>query len=118
MADDSYPESKEELMSAIDREWKALLQVISLLSPAQMTRPDSGGWSPKDNLSHLSTWMTFMRRAYLGGEPSYLAMGMDAEKYKTLDEDGINAVIFERNRNRTTDDVIAELKKSYNETVK
>ncbi len=53
MADNSYPQSKAELMTAIHREWTALMGVIDQLTPEQMTTPDAGGWSPKDNLAHV-----------------------------------------------------------------
>ena len=125
MADNSYPQSavdfpqsKEELMSEIKREWDALMQVVNCLTPDQMTTPDSGGWSPRDNLAHLSAWMNIMLKSYLGGMPAHQAMGIDEQKLKELDEDGENAVIFERNRGRSTEEVLSELKDTYNETVK
>jgi hypothetical protein len=117
MTENTHPQSKEELMQDIEREWNLLLGVIARLSPEQMTAPDPGGWSPKDNLAHLSAWMNFMRRADLGNEAPHSAMGIEEQKFKELDEDGINAVIFERNRNRSTEDVVNEIKKTYNETI-
>ncbi len=117
MSDNPTPQSKEELMAQIEREWNLLLGVIAKLSPDQMTKPDPGGWSPKDNLAHLSAWMNFLQRAYLGGEPSHAVMGIEERKFKELDEDGINAVIFERNRNRSVDDILNEIKKTYHETL-
>ena len=52
-----------------------------------MTTPDSGGWSPKDNLAHLSAWMQYMRGCYLEKKPAYEAMGIERAKYEKLDED-------------------------------
>ena len=60
MTDNSLPTSKAELMSEIEREWSALMDVIEQLSPEQMLTPDEGGWSPKDNLAHLTTWMNIL----------------------------------------------------------
>ena len=118
MADRIFPENLDELLTDIEREWNALMQVVNRLTPDQMTAPDSGGWSPKDNLAHLSTWMNYMCRADLGGEPSHIVIGIDEQKLKELDEDGENAVIFERNRKRTTDDVLNELRVTYSATIK
>jgi hypothetical protein len=105
-------------MAEIDREWTALMQVIGRLTPQQMVAPDPGGWSPKDNLIHLATWMNFMLKSYLGGQPAHAAMGIDTKTFNGLEEDDINAIIFERNRDRSADDVLSELKNAYTETVK
>ena len=117
MTDHSHPQSKEELMSEIEREWNLLLEAVAKLSPKQMTTPDSGGWSPKDNLAHLSAWMNVMRRAYLGGEPPHAVLGIDEQKFKGLDEDGENAIIFELNRRRPTDDILNELRIAHSEAI-
>jgi len=118
MIDHSHPQSKEELMYEIEHEWNLLLEVVVKLSPEQMTTPDSGGWSPKDNLAHLSAWMNVMRRAYLGGEPPHAVLGIDEQKFKGLDEDGENAVLFELNRRRPTDDILNELRIVHSEAIK
>jgi hypothetical protein len=111
------PGDKTELLAGIAREWTALLNVIEKLDAAQMTSPDAGGWSPKDNLAHLSAWMRFMLDHHLGGKPAHEAMGIDAVTFERLDEDGVNAVIFERNRTRPDQDVLDELKRTYAEVV-
>jgi hypothetical protein len=51
------PGSKSELISAIEREWKSLMDVVAKLAEVRMTTPDAGGWSPKDNLAHLAEWL-------------------------------------------------------------
>lgn len=113
MAEDTYPKSKEELMSLIDREWTALLHAVDGLTPEAMTTPDSGSWSPKDNLAHLSEWMKVMLGYHLDGRPSHEVLGVEREVVKDWDFDVINAVLFERNRNRSTDEVLNELKSTY-----
>jgi hypothetical protein len=47
---------KTELLSEIERERKALDDVLAGLSPRQMTKDGvtRGGWSVKDILAHLS----------------------------------------------------------------
>ncbi len=111
------PKTKDELLAEIEREWTLLIQVAGQLSFEQMARPDSGGWSPKDNLAHVAAWMHFLRECYLGTKTGPEAMGIDAAEYGRLDEDGQNAVLFERNRDRSLEDVIEELNRTYGAVV-
>lgn len=113
----SIPPSTAELMKNIDEEWKALMKVVDRLTPEQMTTPDPGGWSPKDNLAHLAAWLHMMIDSYIHKMPDYQVMGIEAEQYKKLDMNGINAVLFERNRNRSAADVLNELKSTYAEAL-
>jgi hypothetical protein len=114
---DTKPKSTDQLLALIEQEWNELMQVVGGLTPEQMTTADSGGWSPKDNLAHLAAWMRFMEDSYLHKMPGYQAMDIDAEKWKQLDEDGINAVLFERNRNRSTEDVLNGIRSTYADVV-
>ena len=113
----SIPENTTELLALVDREWRALMQVVDQLTPEQMTTPDAGGWSPKDNLAHLAAWMRVLKDAYLVRMPEHQALGIEAERFKQLDTNGINAVLFERNRNRTTAEVLSGLKSTYADVV-
>lgn len=117
MSHASYPESSAALMALIDQEWNALMRVADRLTPKQMTTADSGGWSPKDNLAHLAAWMHVLKDAYLGGLPEHQAMDIDVERYKQLDTDGMNAVLFERSRNQSTPKVLNGLKSIYGDVV-
>ena len=114
---DNFPRNTSELLSEIDREWLELMKVVKKLTPAQMTTPDSGGWSPKDNLAHLAAWMHFMHESSLNKRPGHEVLEIDAATYAGLDEDGENAMIFERNRSRTTADVLSDLERSYAQVV-
>lgn len=110
---DKLPANMAELLSEIEREWKELWRTVGRLSPEQMTAPDPGGWSPKDNLAHLGEWMHYMQACYLYGRPAHEAMNIEAATYAGLDEDGVNAVVFERNRERPVSDVLDGLKRTY-----
>ncbi len=110
---ETFPQNTAELLSTIEQEWNELMRVVDRLTPQQMTTPDAGGWSPKDNLAHLAAWMRYMKDAYLYKMPAHEAMGIEAEKLRGLDENGINAVLFERNRNRSATDVVDGLKSTY-----
>ncbi len=118
MAEEEWvPGSKAELMASIEREWKALMDMIAKLDFTQMTTPDAGGWSPKDNLAHLSEWMKALMGYHLDRRLSHEVLGVSEEVTKGWNMEIINPVLFERNRNRPLQDVLAELKSVYAELV-
>lgn len=113
------PGSKSELMSAIEREWKSLLEVVGKLERAdKLSTPDEGGWSPKDNLAHLAEWLNILMGYHMDKRPPHEVMGVDAEVVEGWDMEKINPVLFERNRNRSTADVLDELRRVYAELVR
>ena len=113
MTEEWMPKDKPELMSAIEREWKLLMNVAEKLTDKQMTTPDEGGWSPKDNLAHLSEWMKVLMGVHLDRRPSHEVLGVSEDVTKGWDMEIINPVLFERNRNRSRQDVLDELKQVY-----
>jgi hypothetical protein len=113
MAEQWIPKNKAELMSAIEKEWKLLIQVAEKITDKQMTTPDEGGWSPKDNLAHLSEWMNALMGYHLDRHPRHEALRLPEDVTKDWDFDIINPALFERNRNRSRQDVIDELKAVY-----
>lgn len=118
MSDEEWvPGSKAELMASIEREWKSLMEVVAKLDFTQMTTPDAGGWSPKDNLAHLAEWMKVLMGYHLDHRPSHEVLGVSEEVTKGWNMEVINPVLFERNRNRSVQDVLAELKSVYAELV-
>ena len=114
MADEEWiPGSKAELISAIRREWKQLMDVVQKLDEQKMTTPDEGGWSPKDNLAHLSEWMNSLMGYHIDKRPSHEVMRMTEEQTRDWDMEVINPVLFERNKDRSIEDVLEELKQTY-----
>ena len=107
------PRTKAELMARIQRDWAALEETIANLTEEQMSVPDAGGWSIKDNLAHLAAWERYMLDAYLHGRPAHEAMGMDEVTYAAADEDGVNDIIYQRNRDRPVADVLADWRRSH-----
>ena len=107
------PGNKRELMSAIKREWKLLMDVAEKLTDEQMTKPDAGGWSPKDNLAHLAEWMNVLMGYHIDHRPSHEVLGVSEDVTKGWDMEIINPVLFERNRNRSRQDVLNELNQAY-----
>ena len=113
MTEEWMPKDKPELMSAIEREWKLLMNVAEKLTDTQMTTPDEGGWSPKDNLAHISEWMKALMGVHLDRRPSHEVLGVSEDVTKGWDMEIINPVLFERNRDRSRQDVLDELKQVY-----
>ena len=107
------PGSKKELMSAIEREWKLLMDVVAKLDETKMTAPDAGGWSPKDNLAHLAEWMNVLMGYHLDHRPAHEVLGVSHDVVRGWDMEVINPVLFERSRNRSTQDVLEQLKSTY-----
>jgi hypothetical protein len=98
--------SKAELISAIKREWKLLMDVVAKLDEQRMTTPDEGGWSPKDNLAHLSEWMNSMMGYHIDRRPPHEVMRLTEEQTRDWDMEVINPVLFERNKDRSIKDVL------------
>jgi hypothetical protein len=113
MTDQWIPKNKPELLSAIEWEWKLLMNVAEKLTDDQMTTPDAGGWSPKDNLAHLTEWMKVLMGYHMDHRPSHDVLGVSEDVTKGWDMETINPILFERNRNRSRQDVLGELKQVY-----
>jgi hypothetical protein len=106
MTEDWMPKDKAELMTAIEREWELLIEVAEKLTDTQMTTPDEGGWSPKDNLAHLSEWMRVLMGYHIDHRPSHEVLRLSEEQTRDWDFEVINPILFERNQNRSRKDVL------------
>ena len=113
MTDNTLPKSKAELISLIEREWSALMDVVGQLSSVQMLTPDEGGWSPKDNLAHLTEWMNILVDYYLDHRPAHEVIGVDPKVTANWDFELMNDVMFKRDRHLPVDQVLTELKSTY-----
>lgn len=113
MTEQWMPGDKRELMSAIRREWKLLMDVADKLTDDRMTKPDAGGWSPKDNLAHLSEWMNVLMGIHMDHRPAHEVLGVSEDVTRDWDMEVINPVLLERNHNRSRQDVMNELKQTY-----
>jgi hypothetical protein len=111
--ENKIPQNMPELLSAIEHEWKELWRVLGRLTPVQMITPDAGGWSPRDNLAHLAEWMNILMGYHMDRRPAHEVMGVSPEVTRGWDMYIINPVLFERNRGRSTDEVLGEIKRVY-----
>jgi hypothetical protein len=117
MTEQWIPRNKAELMTALEREWNLLMDVADNLTDKQMITPDAGGWSPKDNLAHLSEWMNALMGYHLDRRPRHEVMRLPEEVVEAWDFDIINPALFERNHGRSSEDVLTELKKTYKKLI-
>ena len=113
MTEQWMPDSKAELMTEIRREWQKLMDVVDKLDEQKMTAPDEGGWSPKDNLAHLSEWMNLLMGYHMDKRPSHEVFGVSEDVTRGWDMEVINPVLFERNKDRSTEEVLIELRQVY-----
>jgi len=115
MSDEQWvPGNKSELISAIQREWDQLMDVIAKLEDAnKMTTTDEGGWSPKDNLAHIAEWINILTGYHMDKRPAHEVIGVSEDVLKDWDYNKINDLFFERNKDRTSQDVMDELKHVY-----
>lgn len=113
MTEQWMPGNKQELLSAIEREWKLLLDLAESLTDEQMSTPDSGGWSPKDNLAHIAEWMNILMGYHMDKNPAHEVIGVSEDVVKGWDMEVINPVLFERNKNRPRGEVMELLKQAY-----
>jgi hypothetical protein len=111
MTEQWIPKDKPELMSEIEKEWKLLINVVEKLTDTQMTTPDAGGWSPKDNLAHLAVWVKIIIESHMDHRPSHEVLGVSEDVVEDIEAS--NSIVFDRNRDRSIQDVLDELKQVY-----
>jgi len=108
MSERWYPKDKDDLMLAIDRERTAFWNLVRGLSDAQMSMPDSGGWTPKDHVAHLSSWMMSLIGYEIDHRPWHEVLHVDKSLTDKSDIDGINDLLYQRKRKLPVSDVLAE----------
>jgi hypothetical protein len=104
-SESGLPTDPEILHSRIHEEWESFSAVISALSEPQIVRRDPGQWSVKDILAHITAWEKFLILNQFLGMPATEALCVDPAVMDRADEDEVNAILFERNRDRSLADV-------------
>jgi len=115
MNEEWIPGNKQELMSLIENEWQALIQLAESLTDDQMNKPDSGGWSPKDNLAHIAEWLNILIGYHMDKHPAHEVIGTTEDIVKDWDMEVINPVLFERNKGKSREEVMNMLKQVYDQ---
>ena len=107
--------SKDQLLKDIRTERRRLEKNLSILSAEEMIRPGvTGAWSVKDILAHLVSWeklfLDWYSTGLQGSTPRITPVGMSQKRM-----DALNQQIYEKNRGRGLDDVLAEFHASHRE---
>ncbi|MBL8050932.1 MAG: ClbS/DfsB family four-helix bundle protein [Anaerolineales bacterium] len=113
MTEQWMPSNKKELMSEIKKEYKLLIDLAESLSDEQMTKPDSGGWSPKDNLAHLTEWMNILLGYHMDKLPAHEVIGISKEQLPEWEIEVINPLLFDKNKNLTRKEMMTKLNQVY-----
>lgn len=113
------PQSKTELLELIASEHKQLEQTLDRIPTTQLVEPAlDGGWAVKDVLAHITWWERYMVQLIQGAlkghpQPPMAALTEDWE----AELDRINLQVFNENRERTVDEIIAERQSSYGQVI-
>jgi uncharacterized protein (TIGR03083 family) len=113
----SRPKNKADLMGRIEGEWSALMKSVEKMSDEQLNTPGPGGWSVKDNLAHLAAWERFMLLHHVMDRSAHEVVGLDKAAMERLDEDGLNAILHERHRDRPAQEALAEVRRIHEQVL-
>jgi hypothetical protein len=114
---DEPPRTVGEVLERVDRNWTALHATFAGLSEPQLCEPGPEGWSVKDHLSHISAWEGALT-AVLRGQPQHRAFGIDQTTLERIDSvDQLNALVYQRRRDRALADVLSELQRGHDDVV-
>ncbi|MGZ9166823.1 MAG: DinB family protein [Anaerolineales bacterium] len=107
------PTTKNQLLQAIEIERKALEELLSELSPAQMTQPGLvGEWSAKDVLAHLIEWEHMVLSWHSAGLKGKVPV-TPAEGFNWAQLPQLNQQIYEKHCDRPLADIQKEFKSSF-----
>ncbi len=113
------PETKAALLARIAGEHKQLEQTLDRIPTAQLVEPRlQSGWSVKDVLAHITWWerrMVQLVQGALQGQ-STSPLTLPGEQQPTT-VDQINLQIFNDNRERPVEEIIAERQSSYGQVI-
>ena len=113
MTEQWIPGNKTDLMAAIEQEWNLLMAVVELLTEDQMNAPDAGGWSPRDNIAHLTDWMKILMDHHMYKRPAHEVLNVSEAIAEDWDMEVINPILLERSRARSTREILNESKTVY-----
>ncbi|RPJ49437.1 MAG: ClbS/DfsB family four-helix bundle protein [Chloroflexi bacterium] len=112
----SPPANKTELIRRIEGARAALEDYLGKLEPEALSRANvPGGWSILDHLIHLAEWR-WKLMAMMAGRGGHEGLKIDAQIYQTVELDELNAILYERNRQRPAEEILLEFRRAH-ETV-
>ncbi len=96
----ALPQTKAELLAAIERAWTDLQSVIAPLTEQELTECAPGEWAVKDHLAHIAAWEEFLLANQFQGRTAIQALAFPPEVIERNDENEMNAILWERHRAR------------------
>ena len=103
---DQQTMTKAELLAKIQASWDDITGYLKSLTVEQITQiTDAAGWTVKDHVAHIMVWEDGIN-ALLDRQPRYVRMGVDAATWNSGDYDRMNAIIQQRHRGRSWDEVM------------
>lgn len=110
---EEYVTSKAVLLNHIERDWKALHNLLDSLSTEQLTNiRNADGWSIKDHIAHMTAWEDSVV-AFLTGKPRHSGLGVSESLYLSEDLDAMNHAIFLAHRDEPLSDVQAQFRRTH-----
>src|SRR5205823_49314 len=110
--------NRAELIERVRQAKSDLDDTIERIPPERMAEPgDRGLWSPKDQLSHLAAWHEIVLQR-IEGRPEEAYLGIEAERYGSMDIDAVNDFLHERDRGRKPEEAREALERSFQDVVK
>jgi hypothetical protein len=108
--------NKQQLRQTLFDEREAWDKLLAAIGAARMTTPGVVGmWSVKDLVAHLTAWekrpVAWLIAAQRGGKPTPAPWSSD------LDEEQVNAWIYESNQSRSLEDVLAESRAVFEQVI-
>lgn len=99
------PTTKAELIEQVHAQYAALDAATAPILPAQISVPGvNGAWSVKDTVAHLAFWhQNLLARLHSAATNQYVPASTE------IDDDAWNLRCFTANRDRTPDDIMADL---------
>lgn len=108
MSSSSIPR-KPELLSVIDRAWRALRSTLDRLPAAALTGPhDPAGWTALDHVIHMAAWEA-SALCLLQGRPRHLGLGVEEDLYVGASFDDVNREIHRRTQDLSPSQALAWL---------
>ena len=110
--------TKNQIIEAAQKERAALEELITSLTPEQITQSNNAGdWSAKDILGHLVEWEQMVIKWYEAGVKGKIP-ATPSEEYNWGQLPQLNHAIYLKHRDRSLDDIQKDFKASYKKIIK
>jgi hypothetical protein len=116
VSDERLPVAEE--LERVRAGWSTLQTTLGRLDERQLTTPGPERWSVKDHIAHLTAWESTVTGT-LRGVPPHEQFDLDRGAYASLggDVERVNEILYERHRDRSLREVLAELERVHAETI-